>query len=321
MDEEYLTLHRHVSTRWLSLWPAVKRLNDCWPAVKSYFVSLGEENCPAALWKLFRDDEDGEGKPCKLQAYIVFLNNSLKLFYDSVLEVEGNETTVCELFNVMTNIKLKLEQRLKDHFFGFETSTILQKFPTTQATAIENDLLNFYDKAVTYLNKWFDFSDQNYLKHISCLAVNREFSFQELCGAAEALNMSKQLDMDQLYDEFSVMLPRMRELAVKKDPVASKWTTLLKHAKLPNMTALLSFILSIPVTNAFVERLFSLMVGAWTNDRNRCSIDLIKNEIQVKVNYSYTCQEFYKHVLKEKDLLDAARSNKKYKFKFKKQAG
>ena len=151
------------------------------------------------------------------------------------------------------------------------------------------------------------------------MVVKREFSYQELCGAAEAVNVHAQLDMDILYDEFCVLLPRVRELAVKKDPVATKWTALLKDATMPNVTALMSFILSIPVTNAFVERLFSLMVGAWTNDRNRCSIDLIKNEIQVKVNYSFTCQEFYKHVLKEKALLDAARSNKKYKFKLKKQ--
>ena len=126
--------------------------------------------------------------------------------------------------------------------------------------------------------------------------------------------------MDLLYDEFIIMLPQLREQAVKKDPVATNWTAILKDGMMPNMTALVSFILSVPVTNAFVERLFSLMVGAWTNDRNRCSIDLIKNEIQVKVNYSFTCQDFYKHVLKEKALLDAARSNKKYKFKKKQTA-
>ena len=155
--------------------------------------------------------------PCKLQVYIAFMQNSLKLFYEAVLDVEGNETTVCELFDIMTNLKLKLEQRLKDRFFGFETSTLLQKFPPAQAAAIENYLLKFYERATAYLKKWFDFSDQNYLKHVSCLAVKSEFSFQELCGAAEALNLSTQLlDMDLLYDEFSIMLPRLREQAVKK---------------------------------------------------------------------------------------------------------
>lgn len=83
----------------------------------------------------------------------------------------------------MTDLKLKLTQREKDRFFGLETSTLLQQFPTAQATVIEQDFL-------AYLNKWFDFTDVNYLKHISCLAIKQEFSFQDLRGAAEALKMS-----------------------------------------------------------------------------------------------------------------------------------
>lgn len=65
--EDYQSLQRHVPTRWLSLWPAVKRLHDSWPAIKSYFLSLGEEQCPKSLWRLFRDDQDGEGNPLELQ--------------------------------------------------------------------------------------------------------------------------------------------------------------------------------------------------------------------------------------------------------------
>ncbi len=51
-EEEYTTLYKNVPTRWLSLWPTVKRLHDSWPAVKSDFLSLGEERCPSAIWKL-----------------------------------------------------------------------------------------------------------------------------------------------------------------------------------------------------------------------------------------------------------------------------
>uniref|UniRef100_A0A9J8D4G3 Uncharacterized protein n=1 Tax=Cyprinus carpio carpio TaxID=630221 RepID=A0A9J8D4G3_CYPCA len=114
VDEEYTALYKNVPTRWLSLWPAVKRLHDSWPAVKSYFLSLGEERCPSALWKLLANCEDGEDVPCELQAYLLFLQNSLKVFFDAVLKVEGDETTVCELFELMTNLKLKLEQRKND---------------------------------------------------------------------------------------------------------------------------------------------------------------------------------------------------------------
>ncbi|KAK3508885.1 hypothetical protein QTP70_012514 [Hemibagrus guttatus] len=140
----------------------------------------------------------------------------------------------------------------------------------------------------------------------ACLAIKREFSLQDLRGAAEALKMSIKLDMDQLYDEFCVLLPRIKESAATTYPVATKWTTLLKHVNAPNMTALVSLALSIPVTNAFVERVFSLMTAAWTETRNRATLDLIKSELLVKMNYSYTCQEFYRHVINEKAILEAA---------------
>lgn len=111
----------------------------------------------------------------------------------------------------------------------------------------------FYQRVLAYLNKWFDFTDGNYLKHISCLDFKREFRFQDLRGAAEALKMSIKLDMDQLFDEFCVILPRLKKSAATTYPVATKWTPLLKHVNAPNMTAL---VLNIPVTNSFVERFF-----------------------------------------------------------------
>lgn len=53
VDLEYRGLLRHVTTRWLSLYPAVERLLKNISAIRSYFVSLGD-NCPLALKNFFQ---------------------------------------------------------------------------------------------------------------------------------------------------------------------------------------------------------------------------------------------------------------------------
>uniref|UniRef100_A0A3B1JH27 HAT C-terminal dimerisation domain-containing protein n=1 Tax=Astyanax mexicanus TaxID=7994 RepID=A0A3B1JH27_ASTMX len=277
VEEDYHVVRRHVPTRWLSLWPAVQRLHDSWAAIKSYFLSLGENQCPKALWKLLKTDQDGEGQPLELQT--------------------------------------KLQQRQIDCFFGMETSAILQQFPDQKAATIKHDFSNFYKTALNYLEKWYDFTDNNYQKNVRCLALKSSFTFSQLSDAVEVLQIGSKLDMDELYEEYCVTLPRQQEIVERKAPVVEKWALLLKSTKTPNLTAVASFLFSIPITNASVERVFSLVTAAWTDQRNRCSVELIKSEIQVKTNFEYSCKEFYSFALKQKALLEAARSSKKYKAK------
>lgn len=89
-----------------------------------------------------------------------------------------------------------------------------------------------------------------------------------------------------------------------KQHLGDQWSKLLCKVDLPNFTAIVSFVMSLPTSNASVERIFLLMGG--TEERNRSSVDLIKSEIQVKVNFNLSCLEFYKYVVKEADILDAA---------------
>jgi hypothetical protein len=45
---------------------------------------------------------------------------------------------------------------------------------------------------------------------------------------------------------------------------------------------------------------------------NRSSVNSIKCETAVKINYKYTCKDFYTSMLKDEDILEAAQSNKQY---------
>lgn len=44
MKMERNRLLRYMPTSWLSLLPAIEKMLKCWPALKSYFQSVGKEN-------------------------------------------------------------------------------------------------------------------------------------------------------------------------------------------------------------------------------------------------------------------------------------
>ncbi|CDQ75440.1 unnamed protein product [Oncorhynchus mykiss] len=58
------------------------------------------------------------------------------------------------------------------------------------------------------------------------------------------------------------------------------------------MFRIVSFVLSVLGSNSFVERIFSLMTIKWSDSRNRCSTELIKNELQISVNCDLSCNDF-----------------------------
>ena len=54
------------------------------------------------------------------------------------------------------------------------------------------------------------------------------------------------------------------------------------------------------------------MNAKWRAERNRASVALIKSELQIYVNSGMTCSEFYRYVLSNSKLLNAAASGQKY---------
>jgi len=61
----------------------------------------------------------------------------------------------------------------------------------------------------------------------------------------------------------------------------------------PNLFQLVSFVLTIPDSNDFPDRVFSLMNAKWSTAKNRMTVGLVKAELQVFVNYNLDCRAFH----------------------------
>ena len=67
-----------------------------------------------------------------------------------------------------------------------------------------------------------------------------------------------------------------------------------------------------PVSNAFVERVFSLVLTQCTKERNSLTEKTVKSIPQVKVNLEVSCGEMQQIVSKNKELLEQILSSAKY---------
>ncbi|KAK9976666.1 hypothetical protein ABG768_021871, partial [Culter alburnus] len=76
-----------------------------------------------------------------------------------------------------------------------------------------------------------------------------------------------------------------------------------------------AFVFSIPISNAYAEKVFSHMEDVWSDKRNRLSVAMVKSELQVRLNFKLSCTEFKTFIEEQKPLIAAAKGNTKYRWK------
>ncbi|CAG9763639.1 unnamed protein product [Ceutorhynchus assimilis] len=119
VDLEYKSVLENVPTRWLSLYPAVERLIRVFPALESYFISLGEE-LSVALKQYFQNKSEGN-KTTITECYLSFFHNSyLENILRSCTKLETKTILCFEVLRILEDLRSKLEQRLLDAIFSLE---------------------------------------------------------------------------------------------------------------------------------------------------------------------------------------------------------
>lgn len=163
--------------------------------------------------------------------------------------------------------------------------------------------------AISYVDKWFDFSENNWLFSLQPLSLQHGMvTFNNIERVIGKFNLIHKVNME-LYDECTTantILNGLKEDAEdqwKSKDVAAKWVAIFQATDLPNMRSIISHILSIPASTGCVGRIFSRMASKWSDCRNRCSLELMRSELLITLNFEQSCSEFYHSVLKDKQLL------------------
>lgn len=160
-DMEYRKIIRHVSTRWLSMFKCVDRLIINWPALKSYFISLGKTECESAIWK-FIDNED-ECKDDYLpeltlpEFYIYFVHHYMNILNQSILLLKTNSLTSVDFHKVMDQLKCKIQSRLDSGFYGAKIKQALPYLANFQRNKLVFEANTVYQKTLDYLSKYYNY--------------------------------------------------------------------------------------------------------------------------------------------------------------------
>ena len=170
------------------------------------------------------------------------------------------------------------------------------------------------------MEQWFDFSENHYLCKIRCLNLKTPLAFDDLVSVVESVKLHAFVSTDELYEGYFAISHLLQSSESTDDDIScdAKWAAVFQKAgtdNLPNLLKIVTFIMSIPASNAAVERVFSLIESFGSETRNRCSTELIKAELQVEMNFDMDCQTFHNFVKGKKELLRCAGSDKKYTFR------
>jgi hypothetical protein len=149
---------------------------------------------------------------------------------------------------------------------------------------------------------------------IITINLRTEFEWHTLETCVDSLKLEDHINVNELHNEFGILKKKMPELVEMNKSGVEKWMQLFAHGNFPNLLKSVQFVYFIPVSNAYCERVFSIIGNIWTDERNRLQTDTVKAELQTKLNFDMSCMEFADFIKKYPAVLSAAKGEKKYTF-------
>ena len=205
-------------------------------------------------------------------------------------------------------------QRCNSELYGAKTDELLKGIDSDCAEVLKSSFKEFYEVTLEYIDRWYR-PDKHPANVAWTLLRYRSVIYEKV------KEMAKKVDPElamahELFDEVSSlndMLENIPDETFNKDSPETKWMKLFsENDSLPLLYKLVAIVFSIPVSNAFVERVFSLVSSQWSKERNRLSEKTVKSVLQVRVNLDFSCSEMHEVISKDQKLLKQILSGEKY---------
>lgn len=187
-------------------------------------------------------------------------------------------------------------------------------------------VVDYYQTSIDYIEQWGAHFATITKFQWAVLTKSPTWSDMQLSLKWFAENMSlSTIDDSALFDETVnvkafVDDERLQKWTKEQTSPDQRWVEVFTHFDshnigYTNILKLVEFCFCLPGTNAPTERVFSLMNDMWTSEKTQLAIDTLSAVLVTKVNFGYSCVEFYDVLLNRPRLLKALHSSEKYKAK------
>jgi hypothetical protein len=196
-----------------------------------------------------------------------------------------------EIHDIMHTLKEKTKSRLRDNFFGSKANSSLKYLDLGNKEKFILEATTVYSRATDHLKKWYNFEASPFQNFTVINLKNEDLVHQDFINAA--IFAKVQMDEDNLYNELNLLSKTVQRLKALDMPIDRKWVKMFASCdEFKEVPKLVAKILSIPISNAYVERIFSILGNTWTDGRNLTRVELVKSELCTKFNFDMTCADF-----------------------------
>lgn len=302
---------KHISTRWLTMGPAVIRVLEQLPAIQHYFNVYLPKNKPELLKnkhsKIIRDcvnEPDFKTRLLFIKEIVNIFTNFTKKFqkeeplihiiYDElktlVLLLSSKtlvDTKSIDFQNINTSQIFESSNILENNKIdcGPETKEELKTLETKYQIVFCNNVKSFFKNSVTHILNKSSISNPH-LKYFKCLNPEKFLILSDrfilkLCELFTNKNANLKIDSSAVVFQWNLLKLNKLENADSSGRVDTFWSGLNKD-KYKDLLEVCQLSLILSHGNADVERGFSLSGKTLTNDRTKMSFKMLNARLNVE---------------------------------------
>ena len=185
-DNENQEIRRHSSIRWLTLYPAIERLIENINEIHNYFIDVGTDNCPTIINEFVWSESVNYISIPEL--YLHFAKHLMKLFFIKTKFIAKNSTNATNLYDLIFDLRTKLENRLTLEFYGSVIKENIIRFSPSEQKIFIKSLNNCYQRAIDYLTTHFDFNNTPF-KLFKSLNLDCDLNNEKILSIVNFLNI------------------------------------------------------------------------------------------------------------------------------------